>query len=144
MAFWGAPKKMEDHAKRACRAALAIREAVEADNRLRRERGLEPVRMRIGIHTGEVVVGNIGAPDRVNYTIVGDPVNTANRLEALGKDLQGEDEEVCILVSASTAKAAGAEFTFETTGTHVLRGRARGVEILHLQAGPVLQPEAGP
>lgn len=135
MAFWGAPKKMEDHAERACRAALAIREAIEADNRARVARGDAPVRMRIGIHTGEVVVGNIGAPDRVNYTIVGDPVNTANRLEALGKELHGADEQVCILASSDTADAAGDGFSFETTGTHVLRGRAQGLEILHLVGG---------
>jgi class 3 adenylate cyclase len=133
MAFWGAPKKMEDHAQRACRAAVAIRDAVEADNRRRTAAGGLPVRMRIGIHTGDVIVGNIGAPDRVNYTIVGDAVNTANRLEALGKELQAPGEEVCILASADTAARAGAGFEFESTGTHVLRGRAQGVEILHLR-----------
>ena len=60
--------------------------------------------MRIGLHSGEVVVGNIGAPGRINYTIVGDTVNIANRLEQMGKEIGGEDEEVIILLSGATAR----------------------------------------
>ena len=62
MAFWGAPDRQADHAERACRAALAMARAVRDDNAARTAAGLPPVRMRIGIHTGSVVVGNIGAP----------------------------------------------------------------------------------
>ena len=64
MAFWGAPEPQPDHAARACRAAMAIRATVSADNAIRRSRGLAPVRMRIGIHCGPTIVGNIGAPGR--------------------------------------------------------------------------------
>lgn len=101
MAFWvaGTEHGVDDHAVRAVRAALAIREAVCADNR---EREM-PVRLRIGIHTGTIVIGNIGAPSRMNFTIVGSAVNLAQRLESAGK-LFGGAEDVCILMSAATAE----------------------------------------
>jgi len=85
MAFWGAPEDQPDHATRAARAALDVVARVSADNAERQAAGQPPVRLRIGIHSGPVVVGNIGAPGRVNYTIIGDTVNTAQRLEQLGK-----------------------------------------------------------
>ena len=75
MAFWGAPGYTENPAASACRAAIAIQRALAADNAQRIARGLAPVRIRIGIHMGPVVVGDIGAPNRINYTIVGDAVN---------------------------------------------------------------------
>ena len=85
MAFWGAPSKQPDHAARAIRAALAIAETVRADNAIRRTDGRQEVRIRIGIHSGPALAGNIGAPGRINYTLVGDTVNAANRIEQLGK-----------------------------------------------------------
>ena len=87
MAFWGAPEAQPDHAERAARAALAIAQALRIDNEARRAAGEVPVRLRLGLHTGPVTVGNIGAPGRMNYTIIGDTVNAAQRVEALGKDL---------------------------------------------------------
>src|SRR5690606_6513392 len=88
MAFWNAPDPQPDHADRAVRAALAIARALHEDNERRARKGLRPVRLRIGLHTGPAVAGNIGAPGRVNYTLVGDTVNTAQRLESLGKEMQ--------------------------------------------------------
>lgn len=87
MAFWNAPDPQPDHAARACRAALEIRTALLADNRNRRANGLDPLGLRLGLHCGPVVVGDIGAPGRINYTVVGDTVNTTQRLEALGKEI---------------------------------------------------------
>jgi adenylate cyclase len=98
MAFWGAPEEQSDHVERACRAARAIASEVHADNRTRLTRGLEPIRVRIGMGTGPVLVGNIGAPTRMNYTLVGDVVNIAQRLEQAGKDVQ-DDSEVITLVT---------------------------------------------
>jgi adenylate cyclase len=106
MAFWGAPDPMDDHAERAVRAALEIARSITADNRRRARKGLRPVRVRIGLHSGPAVVGNIGAPDRVNYTIIGDTVNVAHRLESLGHHLDA-GADVTILVSAGTAALAG-------------------------------------
>ena len=122
MAFWGVPDAQPDHALRACRAALAIREVTAAENKARRERGLAPVRVRIGIHTGEVIVGNIGAPGRINYPIVGDTVNTANRLEQLGKQLDPDAVDVAIAISDVThAKSPGIEA--RAAGNQTIRGR---------------------
>lgn len=98
MAFWGAPESQPDHAARACRAAVTIASAVRADNGARRARGLDPVRIRVGISTGAALVGNIGAPSRMNYTVVGDTVNVAQRLEQLGKALASEGD-VTVLVT---------------------------------------------
>ncbi len=131
MAFWGAPDRQPDHAERACRAALAMAAAVGADNGRRAAEGQPRVRMRIGIHTGPVVVGNIGAPGRMNYTIVGDAVNTGNRLEQLGKEI-GEGDEITILISGATADQLGDGFETASCGSHAVRGRQEGIEVFRL------------
>jgi class 3 adenylate cyclase len=105
MAVWGGIQRMEDHADRAVRAALAIAKVIREDNQLRRAAGKPPVRVRIGLHSGPVVVGNIGAPGRVNYTVVGDTVNVAQRFEQLGKEFMKPVDEIVLLVSAGTIKA---------------------------------------
>ena len=132
MAIWGALDGGQDHAERACRATLAIAAAVAADNSARVAAGGAAIRMRIGIHTGPVVVGNIGAPGRVNYTVVGDTVNTANRLEVLNKEIDAEPTEVGILISGDTAAALGADFSPIAAGTHRVRGRQEAVDVFRL------------
>jgi adenylate cyclase len=131
MAFWGAPEKQKDHALRACRAALAIADAIAADNRQRRARGEPPVRVRIGLHSGPVVVGNIGAPGRVNYTIVGDPVNAGQRLEDLGRTVD-PPAEVVILVSGETRAELGDAFRLTALGTLQVKGRAEPLQVFRL------------
>ncbi len=96
---------MEDHADHAIHAALEMGRVVREDNRQRVAAGQPPVRLRIGLHSGPVVVGNIGAPGRVNYTVVGDTVNVAQRFEQLGKEFMREDEDVIVLVSGDTIEA---------------------------------------
>ena len=103
MAFWGAPDEQADHAERACAAALAIARTLQADNAERRANRLEAVRLRIGISTGRVLVGNIGAPGRVNYTLVGDVVNLAQRLEQLGKEVEDAGDVVVLITEDSRA-----------------------------------------
>ena len=105
MAVWGGISKMEDHADAAIRTALAIATAIREDNQTLRAAGQPPVRVRIGLHSGPVVVGNIGAPGRVNFTVVGDTVNIAQRFEQLGKEFMKADEEVVVLVSGETIAA---------------------------------------
>ena len=131
MAFWGAPEAQEDTAARACRTAQAIARAIEADNARRRDQAQPPVELRIGIHTGAVVVGNIGSPGRVNYTIVGDAVNTAQRLEALCKQL-ASDGAVRALVSATTAARLGPEFDLERLGTFEVKGKEEKIDVYRL------------
>ncbi|MCW5771939.1 MAG: hypothetical protein KIT16_09915 [Rhodospirillaceae bacterium] len=87
MAFWNAPTRNEEHALAACRCAL---DCMTAMAKLR-EDGHDgapalPFNLRIGLNTGRVIVGNIGSDEKIEYTVIGDPVNLANRLEALNKN----------------------------------------------------------
>jgi class 3 adenylate cyclase len=132
MAFWGAPALQPDHAQRACRAALAIAKTLRADNERRSEKGLRPVRVRIGIHSGIAVVGNVGAPGRINYTLIGDDVNIAQRLEQLAKDFDPGNGETVVLLSEETAKQLGEGFTLATVGAHILRGQSEPIEAFRL------------
>ena len=132
MALWGAPESQNDMAKRACRAALMIAEGLAADNAERAQRGQPPVRIRIGIHSGPALVGNIGYPGRVNYTVVGDTVNSAQRLEALAKSIPGDDA-VKVMVSADTASLLEGEFSLEPVGALAAKGREAPLEAFRLQ-----------
>lgn len=111
MAFWGAPDAVPDHARIACQGALAVAREVETFNRERRARGLHACRMRIGLHTGTVLVGNIGFAGRVDYTVIGEAVNVASRLEQYGRSTPREGE-VTIVASACCREAAGAGFAW--------------------------------
>ncbi|MGI9385522.1 MAG: adenylate/guanylate cyclase domain-containing protein, partial [Methyloligellaceae bacterium] len=85
MAIWGAPELYEDAADRACHTVLAIADAIRHYNTRQEKEGGPQVRLTVGIHLGRVVVGNIGSPGRLNYTVVGDSVNVAQRLQEAGK-----------------------------------------------------------
>lgn len=89
MAFWNAPLDQHDHASRAARAALNMMDALGRSNEALIAEGLiaEPLRVGIGLGTGYVVVGNMGSTQRFDYTVLGDTVNTASRLEGLTKQL---------------------------------------------------------
>jgi len=102
MAVWGSLSGSPDHAADAIRAALDIARVIREDNQTRRAAGKTPIRVRIGLHSGPAVVGNIGAPGRVNFTVVGDTVNVAQRFEQLGKEFMGPGDEVVVLVSGAT------------------------------------------
>jgi len=135
MAFWGAPGRIENPAACACRAAIAIQDALAADNERRAAEGLGPVHIRIGIHMGPVVVGDIGAPNRINYTIVGDVVNATQRLESLGKTVD-PDAEAIVLVSGDIYAAAPAGFQFIERGSHFVKGRQLSIPVYQLVGGP--------
>ncbi len=85
MALWGAPLPVSDHALHACRAALACIRSLDGLSAKLGEMGLSPIHCRIGINSGEAVVGNLGAQTRLDYTAIGDEVNLGSRLEGLGK-----------------------------------------------------------
>lgn len=142
MSFWGAPDAQPDHAARACRSALAIAGALELENAQRAADGLAPVRMRIGINTGPVTAGNVGAPGRSNYGIVGDTVNTTQRIEQLAKTLCPDQPTVAILVSARTREQAGPGFNFGEAGAHEMRGRREPVMIHRLAVAAVARQAA--
>lgn len=135
MAVWGGLSKMEDHADRAVRAALAMARAIGEDNAIRRAAGFSPIRVRIGLHSGPAVVGNIGAPGRVNYTVVGDTVNVAQRFEQLGKEFMSPGDEVIVLVSGDTIAAMIQPEALGTLSKPVLRhvkGRDAPEEVYRL------------
>ena len=132
MAFWGAPEDQADHAARAVRAAQAIVHEMAADNARRRAANGGEIKMRIGINSGPAVVGNIGSSSRINYTLVGETVNVAERLEGLGKTVHRE-EDVVVLLSAATAEAAGLADDLIPLGDHELRGHVGEVTVYRLK-----------
>jgi len=132
MAFWNAPEPQPDHALRACRAALAIAKAMHEDALRRRTAGLPVLRVRVGLHTGPVLVGNIGAPGRMDYTIVGDTVNTAQRLEKLGRRFDDGQVPVVVLASEATARASGDGLSMTPLGMRGLAGREKPITVYRL------------
>lgn len=133
MAFWGAPEAQEDHALRAVHAAQRIAARLTADNARRAKKGLAPVRIRIGIHSGTVIAGNIGAPGRINYTLVGDTVNIAQRLEQFGKQVDDGQRSVIVSISADTARLLPPDTHLTPLGKEVLPGRRDATEIYRLE-----------
>lgn len=85
MAFWGAPLRTDQHAKKAILAALEMKQKLVEVNRWLEENQLPPVKIGIGLHTGEAILGNIGSDYKLDYTIIGDNVNLASRMEGLTK-----------------------------------------------------------
>jgi adenylate cyclase len=136
MAIWGALSGSPDHAGAAIRAALAIARAIGADNEIRRANGKAPIRLRIGVHSGPAVAGNIGAPGRVNFTVVGDTVNVAQRFEQLGKVYMRPDEDIVVLVSGATVAAvkdrAALGIELPVPELRRVRGHAEPVEVYRL------------
>lgn len=131
MAFWGAPDSIDDAPIRAAHAAIAIQQALAADNEKRAATGLPPVRMRIGIHSGPLIVGDIGAPNRINYTVVGDVVNAAQRLEALGKEVD-PDAEVIVLVSGASKNGLDETLQLTKLGRFKVKGKHKELEVYRI------------
>jgi adenylate cyclase len=126
MAFWGAPELQTDSPVRACLAALAISKNWQIYNQKRVDAGLHPIQVRIGLHSGPAVVGNIGFPGRINYTIVGDTVNTCQRLESLGKEVDSNDTTI-ILISQAVRDHLDDSFKCILVGSYQVKGKAEPV-----------------
>ena len=125
MALFGAPVAHEDHAQRACRAALSIQKALEKySEKVRKECG-QDFKMRIGLNSGPVVVGSIGDDLRMDYTAVGDTTNLASRMQSLAKPGG-------VLVSANTFKLARGFFDFEALGKVEVKGKDEAQETYEL------------
>jgi len=125
--FWGAPGRQEDHALLACRAAV---EMIEKLRELRTDflaRGLPALHVRIGINSGKMVVGNMGSKQRMDYTIMGDSVNLASRIEGVSK-LYGTS----ILITQDTLDLIGDEFTVREIDTVRVLGRSSPTTLFEL------------
>ncbi|HJT11303.1 MAG TPA: adenylate/guanylate cyclase domain-containing protein [Dongiaceae bacterium] len=122
LAVFGAPLAAGNHAEAAVQAALDMVAALARDSTLTLNR--RPIRIRVGLHTDRVIVGNIGAPDRFNYTVVGDGVNLASRLEGVGKLY-----DVSIIASDATRRAAGDAHAFRELDQVRVVGRDRPVTL---------------
>lgn len=128
MAFWNAPIHQEDHALRACRAALDNLAALRRLQEGWAERGLIGFEIRIGINTGPMIVGNMGSPARLEYTVLGDAVNVGARLEQENKKFGTR-----IMISESTLKAAGLEnLNVRELGQITVKGRSAEVKVYEL------------
>jgi adenylate cyclase len=115
LALFGAPLSLENHVAAAAMAALKARAAIELLAETRRTRGLEPLRIGLGINTGELLAGCVGTPERTEYTVVGHAVNLASRLVALADAGQ-------ILLGAETADLLGPHFEVQEKGVMNLKG----------------------
>ena len=127
MAFWGAPVHDDDHAVHACEAAVACQEKIAELNRKWIKEGKSALVTRIGISTGPTVVGNVGSHERMNYTVMGDNVNMASRLEGANKIYGAQ-----IIVSERTYEATFGKFLFRPLGIAALKGKSKGMAIYEL------------
>ncbi len=129
MAFWGAPHSLDGHAIRACRSALECQCYLERINREWAQKGAPILSTRIGLNTGQVVVGNFGYEERLNYTAMGDNVNLASRLEGLNKYYGTR-----IIISESTYAQASTEFEARMLDVVAVKGKTKGIAIYELVA----------
>ncbi|MGC9964200.1 MAG: adenylate/guanylate cyclase domain-containing protein [Syntrophobacteraceae bacterium] len=127
MAFWGAPLPLENHAQYACEAALKMKETIADLREGWLQRRLPLLHARMGIHSGPVVAGNVGSMERFNYTVLGDTVNLASRLEGANK-FYG----TTILISEDTVQLAGPEFLTRELDLIRVKGRQAPVKIYEL------------
>lgn len=127
MAFWGAPSHTSDHAISACRTALASRRTLASFHSEWESIGIPRLRVSWGVATGDVVVGNVGSRARMNYTVIGDTVNLASRLQGINRAYGTE-----FLVSAATVREAGEQVVTRLVDWVIPLGKEQAVEIHEL------------
>jgi adenylate cyclase len=127
MVIWGAPVEQEDHAQRACQAGVAMALEIARISAAESERIGAPVHARVGINSGSMTAGNIGANRRFNYTVLGDSVNLAARLEGINKIYQST-----VIIGAATAAQLGDNFVLRYLDTVTVKGREQAEKIYEL------------
>ncbi|MBL0953876.1 MAG: adenylate/guanylate cyclase domain-containing protein [Leptospira sp.] len=132
MVTFGTPIPSKEDATNSIKAGIAMIQALAAWNQKRESNGEKSISIRIGIHYGLVIVGNVGVEKRLEYTVIGDTVNAASRLEALGKELKRN-----FLISRELYDHTSLEFRqtlkIKTMGTLSLRGKSKTTEILAIE-----------
>ena len=128
MAVWGAVHKEDTDPFNCVKACLEMREALEELNAKRIERGKVPIKIGIGIHTGSAISGNIGSDERMEYTVIGDSVNMAARIEASTKAF-GAD----LLISDATANIIKDRFILELAGKAEVKGKSEALSMFKVR-----------
>jgi adenylate cyclase len=127
MAFWGSPYPQTDHAECACRCALAMPKALVKLNAKWKQEGRPPIAIGIGLNTGDVNVGRMGSEKRLNWTVMGDNVNLASRLEGITKQYQ-----IQVVISESTYNAVAGKFVCRELDKIKVKGKNQPVNIYEL------------
>jgi adenylate cyclase len=136
VAVFGAPLPQPDHALRACRAALAMQDALAPVQARWARPDLPPLEIGIGINTGSMIIGNMGSKERFAYTVIGDEANLGARLEAANKDFRTR-----ILISEATWRQVRGEIAARELEVVTFRGMARPVRVFEV-VGPEPLPTA--
>lgn len=124
MAYFGAPLYQQDHPYRAVATAIDMVETLESVKQQWKALGEENLSIGIGIHTGEAIVGNLGSKERFDYTVIGDTVNTAQRIEDATKKA-----EVALLVSFETKSRTEDKYAYKEVGTFSLKGKSKPIPL---------------
>jgi adenylate cyclase len=139
MALFGAPLDDPDHAEHAVRAGLAMLVELEALNRRWAAEGRPTLAIGVGVNTGDMVAGNIGSDTIMSYTVIGDAVNLASRLESLNKQ-----HGTSIIVSDATRRRLAGEYDLRPLGEVVVKGKTQAVAIFEVRGGPAAGSAGGP
>ncbi len=127
LAVFGAPEEQKDHQRRAVSAALAMRAALKEFNAKQTKKGRQTLAIGIGIHCGQLIAGNVGSPMRMEYTVIGDVVNVASRIQSLTKEF-GTD----ILISAAVHQALGGKLNVKELPPAAVPGKAEKIRVFML------------
>jgi adenylate cyclase len=127
MAIWGAPVHQQNHAELACRTALEMQAALERLNQRWKEQGRPELKIGVGINTGEMIFGNIGSERRMDFTVIGDNVNLASRLESSTKELKAS-----IVISESTHQRVGSIAQVRDLGSIHVKGKDVPIHVYEL------------
>jgi adenylate cyclase len=134
LAVFGTPLNPDpDHASCGVHAAMRMQDVLADFNRDQHEAWLPQIVIGIGIATGDVVAGNVGSERKLEYTVIGDAVNVASRLQAMTKELDAP-----ILANGETVRAAAAVAHFDRVAEVSVRGKARPVDVFSVERGPVV------
>jgi adenylate cyclase len=136
MAFWGAPALLDEHAYLSCVAAVRIQRDMKTVNAQWQAQGRAPLNVRVGIHSDAVLVGNIGSPERVSYTVMGDGVNIAARLEGVNKEY---GTRIC--VSHAVFREAGERLWLRRIDVVTVKGRRGEMTVYELLGIRGAEPE---